>query len=73
MSSRSYCDSTDDAYNSNNAILGNPINLVCSVALGLWSSLLAPVEWFWDLLISYKCEDVSKLERQTYTDRQLYM
>lgn len=30
---------TDDAYNSYNTILGNPINVVCFVALGLWTSL----------------------------------
>lgn len=43
---RSYCNSTDDAYNSNNAFPRNSIYLVCSVALQLWSSLLASVEWF---------------------------
>lgn len=30
---------TDDAYNSYNTILGNPINVVRFVALGLWTSL----------------------------------
>ncbi len=30
---------TDDAYNSYNTILGNAINVVCFVALGLWASL----------------------------------
>lgn len=57
----SYCQSTDDdAYNSYNTILGNPINAVCFVDLGLWTSLLAPVEWFWALVNSCKCEGVFK-------------
>lgn len=52
---------TDDAYNSYNTILGNPIKVVCFVALGLWAFLgpLAPVEQFWGFTL---CEKTVFLE-----------